>query len=119
MSLRFWQIFWAYIIQLSFPHFAKVFFVSKKKKTFFSPLFQAGGQHLGTEFSSQGGSSMQVDRGSPWISGPPENSSVTQHSGLAGPPPLIPGQMGPGNQPPRPQSVQSLQLFKISYQLYL
>ena len=58
---------------------------------------------------------MQVDRGSSWMSGPPENSTVTQHSGLPGPPPLVPGQMGPGSQPPRSQSVLSLQLF--SYQL--
>ncbi|XP_050257167.1 uncharacterized protein LOC126702508 [Quercus robur] len=68
-------------------------------------LYQMGGQHLGTEFSNQGGSSMQVDRGSSWMSGPPENLSVTQHSGLPGPPPLVPGQMGPGNQPPRSQSL--------------
>jgi hypothetical protein len=53
---------------------------------------------------------MQVDRGSPCMSGPPENSTVTQHSGLPGPPPIVPSQMGPGNQLPRPQSVISLQL---------
>lgn len=77
----------------------------------FSP--QASGQHMGTEFSNQGGSSMQVDRGSPWMSGPPENSTVTQHSGLPGPPPIVPSQMGPGNQLPRSQPVIYLQLFKF------
>ncbi|KAE8124925.1 hypothetical protein FH972_019764 [Carpinus fangiana] len=66
-------------------------------------LYQAAGQHMGTEFSNQGGSSMQVDRGSPWMSGPPENSTVTQHSGIPGPPPIVPSQMGPGNQLPRSQ----------------
>lgn len=92
--LQFWQYF-ANIIHLSFS------------------FFQGAGQHIGTEFSNQGGSSMQVDRGSSWMSGPPENSAVTQHSGLPGPPPIVPSQMGPGNQLARPQSVIFLQLFKF------
>ncbi|KAI4347184.1 hypothetical protein L6164_008019 [Bauhinia variegata] len=47
----------------------------------------------------QAGSAMQVERGSSWMPGPPEN--VTQHSGPAGPPSLIPGPLGTGNQAPR------------------
>ncbi|KAG2664542.1 hypothetical protein I3843_16G082800 [Carya illinoinensis] len=68
-------------------------------------LYQGGGQHVGTEFSNQGGNSMQVDRGSSWMSGPPENSTVTQHPGLPGPPPVVPAQMGVGNQSGRNQSL--------------
>ncbi|KAJ4713399.1 cleavage stimulating factor 64-like [Melia azedarach] len=64
-------------------------------------LYQLGGSHLGTEFNNQVGNSMQVDRGS-WMSGPPDNPLMTQ---LQGPPPVVPGQMGPGNQPPRPASL--------------
>ncbi|KAK0588057.1 hypothetical protein LWI29_033664 [Acer saccharum] len=63
-------------------------------------LYQAGGSHLGTDFGNQVGSSMQVDRGS-WMSGPSDNSTITQHPG---PLPVAPGQMGPGNQPPRAAS---------------
>ncbi|XP_031259326.1 cleavage stimulating factor 64 [Pistacia vera] len=64
-------------------------------------LYQAGGSHLGTEFGNQVGNSMKVDRG-PWMSGPSDNSAMTQ---LPGPPSVVPGQMGPGNQPPRPASL--------------
>ncbi|KAJ0106117.1 hypothetical protein Patl1_19131 [Pistacia atlantica] len=64
-------------------------------------LYQAGGSHLGTEFGNQIGNSMKVDRG-PWMSGPSDNSAMTQ---LPGPPSVVPGQMGPGNQPPRPASL--------------
>ncbi|KAL5751332.1 hypothetical protein ACOSP7_025935 [Xanthoceras sorbifolium] len=64
-------------------------------------LYQAGGSHLGTDFGNQVGSSMQVDRGS-WMSGPPDNSTITQHPG---PSPVVHGQMGPGNQPPRPTAL--------------
>lgn len=60
---------------------------------------------MGTEFGNQGGSSMQIDRGSSWMSGQTENSGVTQHSGFPGPPAVVPSQMGPGNQPARPQSL--------------
>ncbi|CAK9167840.1 unnamed protein product [Ilex paraguariensis] len=63
-------------------------------------LFQTGGSHLGTEFN-QGGSSMQPDRGSSWMPGLPENMAGTQLPGA----PLVPSQMGPGNQPPRPPSL--------------
>lgn len=56
---------------------------------------------------------MQVDRGSSWMSGPPENSAVTQHPGLPGPPPVVPPQMVVGNQPGRNQSVKSMQLFEF------
>lgn len=65
-----------------------------------------GGSHLRPEFN-QVGSSMQADRGSPWIPGLPENSSGTQ---LPGPPPF-PAQMGPNNQPSRPGAVISAVLF--------
>ncbi|CAA3005646.1 cleavage stimulating factor 64 [Olea europaea subsp. europaea] len=63
------------------------------------PLYQ-GGPQLGTEFS-QVGSSKQTDRGSPWMPGLPDNTSGTHLSG----PSLFSGQMGPGNQPPRPPSL--------------
>lgn len=65
--------------------------------------------HLGTEFNNQVGSSMQVDRNPAWMSGPPENPTLSQ---LPGQPPLVPAQMGPGNQPSRPPSVIYLQLFQ-------
>lgn len=65
-------------------------------------LYQGGGPHLGAEFSNPGGSSMQVDRGSSWMSGPPDSSTIPK---LQGPPPVALGQMGSGNQPPRPASL--------------
>lgn len=52
----------------------------------------------GTEFNNQVGSSMQMDRGSAWMSAPPENPTLAQLS--AAPPPLV-----PGNQPARPPSL--------------
>ncbi|KAJ8753652.1 hypothetical protein K2173_026328 [Erythroxylum novogranatense] len=58
-------------------------------------MYQAGVAHIGTDFNSQAGSSMQVDRG-PWMPSPPDNSTMAQP---AGPPPLIPSQIGSGNQP--------------------
>ncbi|CAA2961388.1 cleavage stimulating factor 64-like isoform X2 [Olea europaea var. sylvestris] len=58
-------------------------------------LYQGGGPQLGMEFS-QAGSTEQTDRGSPWIPGLPENATGTQLPG----PPVFPGQLGPGNQPP-------------------
>uniref|UniRef100_A0A5B6YGA1 Putative cleavage stimulating factor 64 n=1 Tax=Davidia involucrata TaxID=16924 RepID=A0A5B6YGA1_DAVIN len=61
-------------------------------------LYQVGGSQLGMGFNSQIGSSMQADTGSAWMPGLPESTAGTQ---LPGPPPLVPGQMGPGNQPPR------------------
>ncbi|KAL9433252.1 hypothetical protein AB3S75_028140 [Citrus x aurantiifolia] len=64
-------------------------------------VYQAGGSRLGSDFNNQIGNSMQIDRGS-WMSGPPENPAFTQ---LSGPPPAVSGQMGPGNQPPRPSSL--------------
>ena len=65
-------------------------------------FFQAGGLHIGSEFGNQVGGSMQADRGSSWMSSQPDNSTLTQ---LQGPSPLVPSQMGPGNQLPRPASV--------------
>ncbi|XP_048227254.1 probable serine/threonine-protein kinase samkC isoform X2 [Ricinus communis] len=62
------------------------------------PMYQAGGSHLGAEFNNQGGSSMQVDRGSSWMSSQPESSAAAP---LPGPPQLNPGHMGLGNQPNR------------------
>ncbi|XP_059661652.1 cleavage stimulating factor 64 [Cornus florida] len=61
-------------------------------------LYQVGGSHLGTEFNSQVGNSMQADRGSAWMPGLPENTAETH---LPGPPPLVPGLMGAGNQQSR------------------
>ncbi|KAL2543835.1 hydroxyproline-rich glycoprotein family protein [Forsythia ovata] len=63
------------------------------------PLYQGGGPQLGMEFS-QIGSSKQTDRGSPWMPGLTENTT-----GQLPGPPMFPGQMGPGNQPPRPPSL--------------
>lgn len=65
-----------------------------------------GGSQLRTEFN-QVGSFTQADRGSAWIPGRPENSPGIQFPG----PPLIPGQMGASNQPPRPPAVISTALF--------
>ncbi|XP_058087796.1 cleavage stimulating factor 64 [Magnolia sinica] len=62
-------------------------------------LYQVG-SHVGTDFSNQTGSSMQVDRGAPWLPGLPENTSGGTQ--LPGPPPLPPSQMGSTIQPPRP-----------------
>ncbi|XP_015882988.2 uncharacterized protein LOC107418807 [Ziziphus jujuba] len=58
--------------------------------------YQPGGMHLGTEFNNQ------MDRGSGWMSGAPENPALPQ---LSGPPSLIPGQMGLGNPSSRPPSL--------------
>ncbi|KAA8542710.1 hypothetical protein F0562_023791 [Nyssa sinensis] len=58
-----------------------------------------GGSQLGMEFNNQIGSSIQADRGSGWMPGLPESTAGIQ---LPGPPPLVHGQMGPGNRPPRP-----------------
>lgn len=65
----------------------------------------------GTEFNNQVGSNMQADRGSAWMSAPPENPALTQLS--AAPPLLVPGQMGPSNQSARPPSVISLLLLNF------
>ncbi|XVE58780.1 hypothetical protein DITRI_Ditri04bG0196700 [Diplodiscus trichospermus] len=54
---------------------------------------QAGGMHLGSEVGNQVGGPAQAD-----------NSTLTQ---LQGPSLLVPGQMGPGNQPPHPASLTS------------
>ncbi|KAL9247485.1 hypothetical protein vseg_020913 [Gypsophila vaccaria] len=62
-------------------------------------MYQGGGSHLGSDFSNQGGSTMPMDRGSPWPHGPRDNSSSAQLPTL---PPLGPGPMPVGNQP-RPQ----------------
>lgn len=61
---------------------------------------------------------MQVDRGSSWMSGPPDSSTIPK---LQGPPPVALGQMGSGNQPPRPASVSYLtcQIFDRSFRLWV
>ncbi|KAF3438567.1 hypothetical protein FNV43_RR21330 [Rhamnella rubrinervis] len=66
------------------------------------PVYQGGGMHLGTEFNNQVGSSMQVDRNPAWMSGLSENPTLPQ---LPGQPPLVPAQMGSGNQPSRTPSL--------------
>lgn len=63
--------------------------------------FQVGGSHLGRDFNSQVGSSMQPERGPVWLPGLSDNMGTQ----LPGPPPLVPGQMGQGSQPPRPAPV--------------
>ncbi|GAB4851992.1 hypothetical protein Ancab_016183 [Ancistrocladus abbreviatus] len=66
------------------------------------PLYQVGGPHLGQDFSSQGGNSLQMERGSNWLPGLPEIPSESQ---LPSPPQLGHGPMGLGNQPPRPTAL--------------
>uniref|UniRef100_A0A6M2F5U7 Cleavage stimulation factor subunit 2 hinge domain-containing protein n=1 Tax=Populus davidiana TaxID=266767 RepID=A0A6M2F5U7_9ROSI len=66
--------------------------------------YQVGGSHLGAEYNSQVPTSMQVDRGSSWMSGPQDSSAMTQ---LAGPPQFNPGQMAQGNQPSRTAPMSS------------
>ncbi|XP_043691127.1 cleavage stimulating factor 64 [Telopea speciosissima] len=61
-------------------------------------LYQAGGSHLASDFGNQAGGSLQMERGTSWMTGPPDNATGVQ---VAGPPPL-PGQMGPTSQLPRP-----------------
>ncbi|KAG5522600.1 hypothetical protein RHGRI_034676 [Rhododendron griersonianum] len=61
-------------------------------------LYQVGGSHLGRDFNSQVGSSMQPERGPVWLPGLSDNMGTQ----LPGPPPSVPGQMGQGSQPPRP-----------------
>ncbi|XP_068643021.1 cleavage stimulating factor 64-like isoform X1 [Aristolochia californica] len=63
------------------------------------PMFHVGGRG-GAEYSSnQGATSMQVDRGAPWMSGPVESSAGGAH--LPGPP-LVQAQMASGARTPRP-----------------
>jgi len=63
-----------------------------------------GGLHMGTDFSNQGGSITQMERGTPW---PP-----VSRENAGGPPPPAPlplgaGQMPLSNQPPRVAPVKS------------
>ncbi|XP_042509124.1 cleavage stimulating factor 64-like [Macadamia integrifolia] len=61
-------------------------------------LYQAGGSQLVSDFGNQAGGSLQMERGTSWMTSPPENATGVQ---VGGPPPL-PGQMGPNSQLPRP-----------------
>ncbi|XP_030460028.1 cleavage stimulating factor 64 isoform X2 [Syzygium oleosum] len=63
-------------------------------------MYQGGGSHPGIEFSHQSGGPMQVDRGSSWMPGLSDNPPQ-----LPGPPPVVPGQMSQGSQPPRPATL--------------
>ncbi|URE18571.1 superfamily of TFs having WRKY and zinc finger domains [Musa troglodytarum] len=66
------------------------------------PLFHVGSSHMGTDYGTQVSTSMQKDRGAPWVLGSSEITTVgTQLPGL---PPMISGQIatGAGGQPPRP-----------------
>ncbi|XP_073012492.1 cleavage stimulating factor 64 isoform X1 [Typha latifolia] len=65
-------------------------------------LYQ-GGPHIGADYSSQAGMSIQAERAAPWVPGLPEAS--TAGSQLLGPPSFFAGQMmqGMGSQPPRPR----------------
>ncbi|KAL6973559.1 hypothetical protein U1Q18_027745 [Sarracenia purpurea var. burkii] len=65
-------------------------------------LYQVGGPHLGNEFNAHIGSSIQPERGPAWMPGLADNPMGTH---LSGPPPLAPGPMGQGSQPPRPPSL--------------
>ncbi|KAJ8427151.1 hypothetical protein Cgig2_017242 [Carnegiea gigantea] len=71
---------------------------------------QMGGSHLGTDFSNQGGTIAQMERGSPW---PPVSRENTGGPPPPGPLPLGAGQMPLGNQPARvapltPEAEQAL-----------
>lgn len=59
---------------------------------------------------------MQVDRGSSWMPGLSDNPPQ-----LPGPPPVVPGQMSQGTQPPRPATVtiRPYSFFLISALFYL
>ncbi|THU59436.1 hypothetical protein C4D60_Mb07t02130 [Musa balbisiana] len=64
-------------------------------------LYQVGSSHIGTYYGTQISTSMQKDRGAPWVLGSSEITTVgTQLPGL---PPIISGQMATGTsgQPPR------------------
>ncbi|KAL1551556.1 cleavage stimulating factor 64 [Salvia divinorum] len=63
-------------------------------------MYQTGSPHVGMDFN-QAGSSKPTDRGSNWIPGLPENPMGQ----LLGPQPGFPGQAGPSNQHPQPQSL--------------
>lgn len=66
-------------------------------------LCQVGNIPFGSDFSSQAGNAMQIERGSSWMPGPSEN--LAQHSGPQGPSSMVSGQIGAANQPPRPPAV--------------
>ncbi|KAK8686682.1 hypothetical protein V6N13_125705 [Hibiscus sabdariffa] len=64
------------------------------------PMFHAaGGLHLGSKFHNQVGGRIQTDEGSSRMFSQQDNTTPTQ---LQGPSLLVPGQIGLGNQPPRP-----------------
>ncbi|WOK91532.1 hypothetical protein Cni_G00223 [Canna indica] len=52
---------------------------------------QAGSSHVGPDYGTQAGTSMQTDRGSPWGPGPSETTAAGTQ--LLGPPPMASGQM--------------------------
>jgi hypothetical protein len=66
-------------------------------------MSQVGNMPFGSDFGSQAGNAMQIDRGSSWMPGPSEN--LAQYSGPPGPSSMVSGQMGAANQPPRPPAV--------------
>lgn len=65
--------------------------------------YQVGNIPFGSDFSSQAGNAMQIDRGSSWMPGPSEN--LAQHSGPQGPSSMVSAQIGAANQPPRPPAL--------------
>ncbi|XP_058732342.1 proline-rich extensin-like protein EPR1 [Vicia villosa] len=65
--------------------------------------YQVGNMPFGSDFGSQAGNAMQIDRGSSWMPGPSEN--LPQHSGPPGPPSMVSGQMGAANQSLRPPAL--------------
>lgn len=67
------------------------------------PPYQVGNMPFGSDFGSQAGNAMQIDRGSSWMPGPSEN--LAQYSGPPGPSSMVSGQMGAANQPPRPPAL--------------
>ncbi|XP_058757780.1 cleavage stimulating factor 64-like [Vicia villosa] len=62
-----------------------------------------GNMPFWSDFGSQAGNAMQIDRGSSWMPGPSKNPS--QHSGPPGPPSMVSGQMGAANQSLRPPAL--------------
>ncbi|XP_010471459.1 PREDICTED: protein enabled isoform X2 [Camelina sativa] len=68
--------------------------------------YQGGGQYRGDYSNNQLGGPMAADRGTSWMSGQSESSSITHLPGLGPVPP--PSQVGPGGgPPPRPGPISA------------
>ncbi|WOK91537.1 hypothetical protein Cni_G00228 [Canna indica] len=77
-------------------------------------LYQAGSSHVGPDYGTQAGTSMQTDRGSPWGPGPSE--ATTAGTQLLGPPPMASGQMASGISVQQPRPVLTPEMEKALLQ---